>query len=370
MIYLDNAATTPVDAAVLKRMEPYFSQVYGNPSSQHSAGRQAANALLSARDETARAAGCSPSEIYFTSGGSEACNTAVKGACLKNVKRGGHLAVSAIEHHAVIESALDMRAAGFDVTFIQPDKNGVITAEAVKSALRPDTVLCAVMHANNEIGTIQPVGEIYDICRAAGVFYFCDCVQTAGVLPFPEADALCFSAHKFYGPKGFGALVLKDASRISRLISGGGQERSFRGGTSDTAGAVGCAAALTAACAKMTENNAAVSAVRDRFVARALSEIDGVALNGGGDRLPGNANLFFEGCDGENILFCLDLEGVCASVGSACSAGAAKPSHVLTSVYSAERAKSSVRFSFGKYNTLAEADYAVEALKRAVKKIR
>ena len=372
MIYLDNAATTPLDKCVLEKMLPYMTDNFGNPQSQHGAGRVAGNAVIAARDKTAHILGCKPEEVYFTSGGTECGNTALKGVCAAHGK--GHLIVSAIEHPALIASAEDMQKFGFEVTFIKPDKRGIVSPQSVKEAIKKNTIFCSVMAANNETGVIQPVKEIGDICRANGIFYYCDCVQTVGVLPFPTeyCDGLGISSHKFYGPRGFGALYIKNGSKINRLMSGGMQERGFRGGTLNAAAAVGLAEALENAALNSEQNNNKIAALRDKFVSRVLAEIDGAHLNGDEKlRVPSNANISFDGCDGENILFLLDLKGIAVSTGSACSAGAVNPSHVLTAMGLGEkRAKSAVRFTFGKYNTEQEVDFTVAALKEAVAKIR
>lgn len=371
MIYLDNASTTPLDSGVLEAMLPFLKENFANPSSQHAAGRKAADGVVRARDTIARLIGCKPEEVYFVSGGTEAGNWALKGACAAG--KGKRIVISAIEHPALIESAKDMQKFGYEAIFVKPDKNGVISPEAVRSALTEDTVFCAVMAANNETGVIQPVEEIGALCRERGVFYYCDCVQTAGVLPFPTAHchALGISAHKFYGPKGFGVIYIRNGARISRLISGGRQERGLRGGTVNVAAAAGCAAALENAVAEADENNKKISELRDIFVKKVVENIDGAHLNGSLNRLPCNANISFDGCDGERILFFLDLNGVAVSTGSACSAGAVSPSHVLTAMGLTEnRVKSAVRFTFGKYNTLQEVEKTVEILSSAVKKIR
>ena len=373
MIYLDNASTTPLDSEVLKAMTPYLIELYGNPSSQHAAGRAAALGVLDARDKIAKLVGCASDEIFFVSGGTEAGNWALKGACAADTARGRHIVVSAIEHPALIESARDMQRYGYEVTFVNPDESGAVKPDDIARALRADTVFCAVMAANNETGVIQPVEEIGKICKERGVFYYCDCVQTAGVLPFPvrHCDALGISSHKFYGPKGFGALYIRGGATISRLISGGNQERGLRGGTTNAAAAVGCAVALENAVRGREENNKRIAALKDKFVAAVLSEIDGAHVNGGGEILPATANLSFDGCDGENVLFLLDMNGIAVSTGSACSAGAVKASHVLTAMGLPEsRVKSAVRFSFGKYNTVEEVAAVVAALKRAVNGIR
>ena len=372
MIYLDHASTTPLDSEVLNKMLPFLKENFANPASQYGAGRACALAVLNARDKLAEILGCKPEEVYFVSGGTEAGNWAVKGSCAAQIERGKHLVISAIEHPAILESALDLQKFGYEVTFIDPDKDGVITPESIKKAIREDTVFCAVMHANNETGVIQPVEKIGAICKERGVFYYCDCVQTAGVLPLPtrHCDALGISAHKFYGPKGIGAIYINSNAKISRLISGGKQERGLRAGTTDTAGVVGCSAALERAVQCSAENNARIGALRDKFVSRVLSEIEGTHLNGGKIRLPSNANISFDGCDGENILFLLDMKGIAVSTGSACSAGAVKESHVLRAMgLESSRVKSAVRFTFGKYNTEDEVDKTVEVLKEVVKKL-
>ncbi|MDE7440525.1 MAG: cysteine desulfurase [Clostridia bacterium] len=371
MIYLDNASTTPLDSVVLDKMMPYLTENFANPASQYAAGQSTALAVLNARDKIAKLIGCKSEELYFVSGGTEAGNWALKGACA--AQDGNHIIVSAIEHPALIESAKDLQKFGYEVSFVNPDKNGVISPEDIKKAIRNDTVFCAVMHANNETGVIQPVDEIGAICFEHGVFYYCDCVQTAGVLPFPtkHCSALGISAHKFYGPKGFGAIYISERAKINRLISGGKQERGLRAGTTNTAAAVGCAFALENAVKLSAEHNEKIIKLRDEFVDRVLSEIDGTHLNGGENRLPAHANISFDGCDGENILFLLDMKGIAVSTGSACSAGAVKESHVLKAMgLDKGRVKSAVRFTFGKYNTEEEVNTTVEELKRAVQKIR
>lgn len=374
MVYLDHAATTPLDGRVLQAMTPYLTEIYGNASSQHSYGRRAANAVTVARDKIAGIMGVSPSELYFTSGGTEAGNTALKGVCAALRGRGRHVVLSALEHPALISSANDMREYGYDITLVKPAKNGIVSAESVAGAIRPDTVFVGVMAANNEVGTIQPIKDIYAACREKNVFLYCDCVQTAGVLPFGlfPADGIGFSAHKFYGPKGFGGLYVRGNCRFERLISGGEQERGLRGGTTYVAGAVGCARALEIAEREAQSNNENIRKLRDLFVKRVLAEIEGTHVNGDlQNRLPSNANISFDGCDGEQILFALDLAGIAVSTGSACSSGAVTPSRVLTSMGLDEgRVKSAVRFTFGRGNTLQETEYAAVKLKEAVERIR
>ena len=267
-----------------------------------------------------------------------------------------------------------MREYGYEITLVNPAENGIVSAESVAGAIRPDTVFVGVMAANNEVGTIQPIKDIYAACRERNVFLYCDCVQTAGVLPFGlfPADGIGFSAHKFYGPKGFGGLYVRGNCRFERLISGGEQERGLRGGTTYVAGAVGCARALEIAEREAQSNNENIHRLRDLFVKRVLAEIEGTHVNGDlQNRLPSNANISFDGCDGEQILFALDLAGIAVSTGSACSSGAVTPSRVLTSMGLDEgRVKSAVRFTFGRGNTLQETEYAAVKLKEAVERIR
>lgn len=372
MIYLDNAASTRLDDEVLAEMTPYLTEFYGNAQSQHAAGRACANALVAARDKIAKYIGCKAEEVYFVSGGTEAGNTALKGVCAVHKK--GHLVLSAIEHASLSESAADMKKLGFDVTLVPPESDGAVRAESVKKALREDTIFCSVMAANNETGVIQPVEEIGKICREKGIFFYTDCVQSAGYAPMPyaHADAFGFSAHKFYGPKGTGVLVIKKGSKVFRLISGGMQEHGFRGGTVNTAAIVGMAAAYERACLSREKMNAYIRGLREKFVTRVLTEIEGTSLNGASDKtLPSIANISFDGCDGEKLLFLLDLNGVCVSTGAACSAGAVAPSDTLTAMGCClSKAKGAIRFSFGKHNTEEEIDTAVDLIKSAVEKIR
>lgn len=374
MIYLDHASTTPLDTDVLEVMTPYLTKYYGNAASQHSVGRRVANAVQDARDRIAKIMGVKGDELYFTSGGTESGNTAIKGVYRFNQNKGKHIVLSAFEHPALLESARDLVKEGFELTLVNPDERGIVSPQCIAQAIRPDTVFVGVMGANNEVGTIQPIEAIYSECKARDVFFFCDCVQVAGVIDFSKfpADGISFSAHKFYGPKGFGGLYMRGNRHFTRLISGGGQERGLRGGTTYASGAVGCAYALEKATQNMAENNAKVKALRDRFIQLTQTKISGTHINGDlQSRLPSNANISFDGCDGEQILFALDLQGIAVSTGSACSSGAVTPSHVLLSMGLGEaRAKSAVRFTFGKYNTEQEVEQVVDALEQVVKKIR
>ena len=375
-IYFDHAATTPVDPRVLEKMLPYFTQKFGNPSSQHAFGRETVCAVDDARDEIAACIGAKSSEIYFTSGGTEADNWALRGAAYSFANRGRHLIVSAVEHPAMIATAKELAKKGFEVTFAEVDEYGAVDLEKLEKAIRSDTVFVGVMTANNEVGTIQPVKEIAALCKAKGIVFFTDAVQAAGAIQLNVkeigADMLSFSAHKFYGPKGIGVLYIRSGLKIEKLVSGGHQERSMRGGTTNVPAVVGMAEALRIATQSLDENAAYVSAIRDRFIHRVLREIPYVKLNGHPEkRLPANANFSFRYIEGESLLFSLDLKNIAVSSGSACSSGSLEPSHVLLAMGLPEGlAHGSIRFSFGKHNTMEEADYAVDALKEIVLRLR
>ncbi len=375
-IYFDHAATTPVDPRVLEKMLPYFTQNFGNPNSQHSFGRQTVSAVDDARDAIAACIGAKPSEIYFTSGGTEADNWALRGAAYALAGRGKHLIVSAVEHPAMIATAKELAKKGFEVTFAEVDEYGTVDLAKLERAIRPDTTFVGVMTANNEVGTIQPVGEIAALCKAKGCVFFTDAVQAAGAIPLRVkdigADMLSFSAHKFYGPKGIGALYIRSGLKIEKLITGGHQERNMRGGTTNVPAVVGMAEALRIASENLEENAAYVASLRDRFIRRVQKEIPYVRCNGHpAHRLPANANFSFRYIEGESLLFSLDLKGIAVSSGSACSSGSLEPSHVLLAMGLPEGlAHGSIRFSFGKDNTPEQVDYAVDALKEIVVKLR
>ena len=376
MFYFDHAATTPVDPRVLQKMLPYFTENFGNPNSQHACGRRAAAAVDEARDTVASLIGAKPSEIYFTSGGTESDNWALRGAAHANAERGKHLIVSAVEHPAMISTAKELQKEGFEVTFAAVDEFGKVDLQKLKDSIRPDTTFIGVMTANNEIGTIQPIAEISALARERGIVFFTDAVQAAGALKLnvkePTVDMLSFSGHKFYGPKGVGVLYVRSGVRVGKIITGGHQERSMRGGTTNVPGIVGLAEAFRLANEEMAQNNAHVSAIRDRFIARVLREIPYVKLNGHPkDRLPNNANFSFRYIEGESLLFSLDLAGIAVSSGSACSSGSLEPSHVLLATGLPEGlAHGSIRFSFGKENTAEQIDIAVEQLKEIVVRLR
>ncbi len=375
-IYFDHAATTPVDPRVLEKMLPYFTDNFGNPNSQHAFGRRAVTAVDEARDTVAKCIGAKPSEIYFTSGGTESDNWAMRGAAHALANRGKHLIISAVEHPAMLSAAKELQREGFEVTLAPVDGYGVVDLAKLEEAIRPDTVVIGVMAANNEVGTLQPVKEIAALAKARGIAFFTDAVQAAGTLEVNVkelgADMLSLSGHKFYGPKGVGVLYVRSGLKLARLVAGGHQERGMRGGTTNVPGIVGLAEALRLSQEHLHENAAYVAGLRDRFVARVQKEIPFVKYNGHPEnRLPGNANFSFRYIEGESLLFSLDLAGIAVSSGSACSSGSLEPSHVLLAMGVPEGlAHGSIRFSFGRENTAGEVDYAVDRLKEIVVRLR
>lgn len=369
-IYLDNAATTPLCREARLAMQPWLARQYGNADSRHAEGRRAALAVRAARDGITELLGGSGGNLYFTSGGSEANSWALKGVCAANFGKKNRIVLSAIEHPSLIRAAEDMAAFGFETTFVYPDSSGIVSPQSVKEALSDDVAFVGVMYANNETGVIQPAAQIYEVCRNAGVFYMCDCVQAAGSLPIVcnFADGISISAHKFNGPKGVGALWLKRGQKIARLISGGQQEGGLRGGTTNVAGVCGMHAALAHSCGDMAQITTDIAAARDTFLSAVLAGIPAASLVGSTSRLVCNANIMFAGISGERLLLRLDMAGIAASAGSACSSGAAKPSYVLTAMgLSEEQAASCVRFTFGRQNTLEEAERAAEIVVREAK---
>lgn len=375
-IYFDHAATTPVDPRVLEKMLPYFTDNFGNPNSQHAFGRRAVTAVDEARDTVAKCIGAKPSEIYFTSGGTESDNWAMRGAAHALANRGKHLIISAVEHPAMLSAAKELQREGFEVTLAPVDGYGTVDLAKLEEAIRPDTVFIGVMAANNEVGTLQPVKEIAALAKARGIAFFTDAVQAAGTLEVNVkelgADMLSLSGHKFYGPKGVGVLYVRSGLKLARLVAGGHQERGMRGGTTNVPGIVGLAEALRLSQEHLHENAAYVAGLRDRFVARVQKEIPFVKYNGHPEnRLPGNANFSFRYIEGESLLFSLDLAGIAVSSGSACSSGSLEPSHVLLAMGVPEGlAHGSIRFSFGRENTAGEVDYAVDRLKEIVVRLR
>lgn len=374
-IYLDNSATTPLSEEVLAAMTPYLTGNFGNPDSLHSYGRSAVKAVDEARDLIAECLHAKSNEIYFTSGATESDNWALKGT-LAASKKGKHALVSSIEHPALIKPANYLKTRGYDIDFIPADKSGIIDVDFLKRSVRGDTVIVCCMTANNEIGTIQPVDEVVKAAKSVGAYAMTDAVQAVGALDISVdktgVDMLSLSAHKFYGPKGVGLLYVKTGVKIDPLVEGGEQERKKRGGTTNVAGVVGMSVALKRAIDDREINSAKILVLRERFVDEVLSGISGVKLNGDRDkRLPLNADFSFEGVNGEALLYNLDLAGIAASNGSACSSGTVEPSHVLSAIgLSAKEASSSVRFTFGKNNTAEEVDFAAKTLKTCVERLR
>lgn len=375
-IYADNAATTKMGDAAIDVMTKCMHEVYGNPSSLHSVGQKAAEVLQKAREEIAEVLGTDFHEIYFTSGGSEADNQAIRSAALFGAKKGKkHLISTKIEHHAVLHTLNKLEKEGFEVTLLDVAENGIVRPEDVAAAIREDTALVTVMYANNEIGTLQPINEIAEICREKKVIFHTDAVQAVGHVPInvheQKIDMLSLSAHKFKGPKGIGVLYVKKGVPLFNLIEGGAQERGRRAGTENLPAIVGMAAALKEAVAHMEENAKKVGALRDKLI-RGLSEIEHSRLNGDAvKRLPGNVNFCFEGIEGESLLLLLDARGIAASSGSACTSGSLDPSHVLLAIgLPHEVAHGSLRLSINEENTEEEIDYMIKAIPEVVDYLR
>lgn len=376
MIYADNAATTKMSRTAIDAMLPYLGEIYGNPSSLYTFGQKAKEALESARKHIAACLGCEARELTFTSGGSEADNQAIRSAALLGARKGKkHIISTAFEHHAVLHTLQKLEQEDFEVTLLDVHENGLVTAEQVRDAIRPNTCLVTIMFANNEIGTVQPIAEIGAVCREAGVLFHTDAVQAAGHLPInvqtQNIDMLSISAHKFHGPKGVGVLYVRRGVALSSLIEGGAQERGKRAGTENIAAIASMAAALEEAYAHLEENAKKVSVLRDRLIA-GLSEIPHSILNGDSkSRLPGNVNFCFEGIEGESLLLLLDDKGICASSGSACTSGSLEPSHVLLAIGRPhEIAHGSLRLSINEETTEEEADYLIAAVRDVVAYLR
>ncbi|KTB48267.1 cysteine desulfurase NifS [Dehalogenimonas alkenigignens] len=376
LVYLDNAATTPVDPRVKGAMLPYLEDHFGNPSSVHSAGQAVRHAVEEARGSVAALIGGRADEIYFTSGGTEADNWALKGTAWAKSDKGNHIITTSVEHHAVIEACHYLSKHGFEITLLPVDRYGMVDPEDVSKAVTPKTILISVMHANNEIGTIQPVAEIGKIARERGVLFHVDAVQTAGHLPVNvnslNADMLSVSGHKLYGPKGTGALYIRKGTRIDSLLSGGSQERGKRPGTENVPGIVGFGKAADIARTEMAAETERLYLLRDRLSSELLDRIPDSQLNGHpAVRLPNNVNISFSYVEGESLVLNLDFEGICASTGSACSSSSLEPSHVLLACGKiAEEAHGSLRFSLGKFTRDSDIDAVIEALPRIVKKLR
>lgn len=375
-IYADNAATTKISQTAMKAMISAMENSYGNPSSIHQIGMAANDALQTAREQIARCLGCMPKEIFFTSGGTESDNQAIVSAAMLGAKQNKrHIISTAFEHHAVLHTLRRLKEQGFEIQLLDVGAEGNITAAQVEEAIRPDTCLVTVMFANNEIGSILPIAEIGEVCRAHGVLFHTDAVQAAGHIPVnvkkQNIDMLSLSAHKFHGPRGIGALYVKRGIELISLMEGGGQERGKRPGTENLPAIMGMAAALKEECTLMEQNEAKVTAMRDCLI-QGLSQIPYSILNGSREkRLPGNVNFCFEGVSGESLLLLLDSRGICASSGSACASGALDPSHVLLSLGLApEIAQGSLRISLDISNTEEEIDYMLEVIPQVVEQLR
>jgi cysteine desulfurase len=374
-IYLDNAATTRVRPEVLEAMLPWLTEDFGNASSVHSYGRKAQRAVDAARDSVAKLLGATAQEIYFTSGGTEADNWAVKGYALKRRDRGKHIITSAVEHHAVLHSFDALKRQGFEVTLLPVDEFGMVHPEALKSAMRPDTILVSVMLANNEVGTIQPVAELSKIAHEGGAVFHTDAVQAVGHIPVNVkelgADMLTLSAHKFHGPKGIGLLYIRKGLSPENLIDGGAHERGRRAGTTNHPSIIGLAKALELSVAEMPETSERVAALRDRLI-KGVLQIRDARLNGHPtQRLPGNANFCFSGMEGEALVLSLDIAGIAASSGSACSSGSLEPSHVLMAMgVPIGAAQSALRLSIDEENTEEEIDYTIDKVTQIIERLR
>lgn len=375
MIYADHAATTKMSATAMAAMVKGW-EVYGNPSSLHTIGQEAAVVLQQAREQIAACLDADPKEIYFTSGGSEADNQALRSAAVIGKRQGKmHIISTAFEHHAILHCLEELKAEGFSVTLLDVHENGMVTAEQVEAAIQPDTCLVSVMYANNEIGSVMPIAEIGAVCRKHNVLFHTDAVQAVGHIPVSvkndHIDMLSLSAHKFHGPKGIGVLYAKKGVRLHTLIAGGAQERGKRAGTENIPAILGMAAALQEACDHMEENTQHCKALRDRLIA-GLSQIPHSVLNGDPvHRLPSNVHFCFEGIEGESLLLLLDQKGICASSGSACTSGSLDPSHVLLAIGRPhEIAHGSLRLSLGEENTMAEVEYMLEAIPEVVSYLR
>ncbi len=375
-VYADNAATTKMSQTAMAAMLPCFDSLYGNPSSLHSVGQAAKEALEEARATVAACLGCEPREIYFTSGGSEADNQAIRSAAILGARKGKkHIISTAFEHHAVLHTLKKLEKEGFEITLLDVKENHNVTAQQVRDAIREDTCLVTCMYANNEIGSVLPIAEIGAVCKEAGVLFHTDAVQAVGHLAIDvkkeNIDMLSLSGHKFHGPKGVGALYCRKGLMLSNLIEGGAQERGKRAGTENLPAICGMAAALKEACEKLEENTAKVTALRDKLIA-GLSQIPHCALNGDSvNRLPGNVSFCFEGIEGESLLLMLDMQGISASSGSACTSGSLDPSHVLLAIGRVhDVAHGSLRLSLSEYNTEAEMDHILKAVPEVVQLLR
>lgn len=377
MIYLDHAATTPLDSRVLEEMLPFLREAFGNPSSLHSAGQEARYALDTARDRVAALLHARAREIVFTSGGTEADNLAIRGALWQRRDEGRHFITSTVEHEAVLETAHHMEGLGWEITLLPADSDGVVHPDALRGALRPDTTLVSIMSANNEVGTLQPIAELAEEARRAGAWFHTDAVQAVGAMDVDPrslgVDLLSLSGHKLYGPKGCGALWVEQGVRLAVQLTGGGQERERRSGTENVPAIVGLGKACELAAERLASGtNAGIQALRDRLIAGVLERVPGARLTGHPTRrLPNNASFLFDGVEGEPILLNLDFHGIAASSGSACASGAIEPSHVLLAMgIPAQEANGALRLTLGKDNTASEIEATLDALERVMAGLR
>jgi cysteine desulfurase len=375
-IYLDHNATTPVHPEVLEAMLPFYKEGFGNASSIHSFGREAKVALEESREKVAKLLNTDPLEIYFTSGGTESDNLAVKGIAWANRKKGNHIITSKIEHHAILESCKYLEREGFEVTYLPVDKYGLVEPDELKKNIRKETILVSIMHANNEVGTIEPIPELSKIAKENGVYFHTDAVQSTGKIKIDVnslgVDLLSLSAHKFYGPKGVGAIYITRGVRLTPLAHGGHHEKARRAGTENVPGIVGLAKALEIANRDMEKEDNRLKNLSERFFERITEKIPDVYLNGHPElRIPNTLNLSFKGVEGESIILSLDLKGIAVASGSACTSGTLEPSHVLSAMgVPPDLAQSSLRFSFGRSNTIDDIDYVVEVLPEIVSRLR
>lgn len=375
-MYFDNAATTRLDDEVLQEMLPYLKENYGNASSIYKLGRESRKAVEESREKISKVLNCKPNEIYFTAGGSESDNTAIKGIAKANKKKGNHIITSKIEHPAVLETCKQLEKEGFEITYISVDENGIVDLEELKKSIKPTTILITIMFANNEIGTIQPIEEIGKIAKESNIYFHTDAVQAVGNAKIDvqklNIDSLSLSGHKIYGPKGIGALYVKTGVKFEKFIDGGHQERNKRAGTENVAGIVGIGKSIELAYENLNEHNKKIKELRDYYVEQVKEKIPYIKINGDMEkRLPGNCNISFRFIEGEGLLLNLDLKGICASSGSACTSGSLDPSHVLLAIgLPHEIAHGSLRISIGKYNTKEEIDYLVENLVEIVNRLR
>lgn len=375
-VYFDNSATTKIDEEVLKEMMPYLIENYGNASSIYKLGRISKKAIEESREKIAKSINAKPEDIYFTAGGSESDNTIIKGVAYFNKSKGNHIITSKIEHPAVLETCKQLEQEGFEVTYINVNNNGIIDLEELKKSITENTILISIMFANNEIGTIQPIKEIGEIARKHKIVFHTDAVQAIGSVPIDvkklNIDSLSMSAHKFYGPKGIGALYVKNGIKFRKLIAGGHQEKDKRAGTENVAGIVGMGKAIEIATNNIAGNNEKIQKLRDYYISEIKEKIPNIKINGDLEkRLPGNANISFESIKGDSLLFNLDLKGICASSGSACTSGSIDPSHVLKAIKAPENfLNNSLRISIGKYNTKEEVDYLIKNLIEVVNRLR